>query len=88
MTCDSALEVCGAHSVHQVLDQRLTRPEEVSDEEEKKEEVAEEKVTLLDALKALEVARQCIFQLDMEDKLENELHRQTVNEKEITNNTY
>lgn len=73
MTCDSALEVCGAHSVHQVLDQRLTRPEEESDKEEA--EVAEGKVTFLDALKALEVARQCMFQLDMEDKLENELHR-------------
>jgi hypothetical protein len=42
-----------------VLDQQLTRPEEESEQEEEAE-VAEHTVTFLDALKALEVARQYV----------------------------
>jgi hypothetical protein len=34
MTCDSVLKVCGVHTVNQVLDQQLTRPEEEPREEE------------------------------------------------------
>jgi hypothetical protein len=34
MTCDSALAVCGVHSIGQVLDQQLTRPKKEPEEEE------------------------------------------------------
>lgn len=57
------------------MDQQLTWPKEESEEEDKTS-VAEDKVTFLDAMKALEVKIQYMFQSDMEDKLENELHRQ------------
>jgi hypothetical protein len=53
-TCDSAVEVCGVQSGHQVSDQQFNRPEEESEEAE----VAEDKGTILDALKALELATQ------------------------------
>jgi hypothetical protein len=52
--CDSAFGVCGAWSVDHVLDQRLTRPEEESEE---KGDVAEHKATFLDAVKGLVAAR-------------------------------
>jgi hypothetical protein len=48
--CDSALEVCEVQSVDQVLDQQLTRPEE-----QPEQEVAEDKLTFSDALKAVRV---------------------------------
>jgi hypothetical protein len=66
MTCDSAVEVCGVQNVHQVLDQQLTRQEKESEVKEK-EEVAEDTTTLLGILKALELARQYMFQFDWED---------------------
>jgi hypothetical protein len=47
-TSDSAVEICGVKSGHQMLDQQLARPEEV----------AEDRGTILDALEALERARQ------------------------------
>jgi hypothetical protein len=51
--CESDVKVCRVQSGHQVLDQKLTRPEEESEQEI---EAAEYMVTFLDALKALEVA--------------------------------
>ena len=57
------------------MDQQLTGPKEESEEEDKTA-AQEDKVTFLDALKGLEMERQYMFQFDMEDKLENELHRQ------------
>ena len=55
--CESAVEVvCGVHIGHQVLNQQLTRPEEDSEE-------AEDKGTILDALQALELATQYLYQL-------------------------
>jgi len=62
--CESDVEVCRVQSGHQVLDQKLTRPEEESEQEEEAE-VAGYTVTFLDALKAPEVARQYMFQFDM-----------------------
>ena len=53
----------------------MTGPKEESEEEDKTA-AQEDKVTFLDALKGLEMERQYMFQFDMEDKLENELHRQ------------
>jgi hypothetical protein len=49
-TCDSALKVCGIQNVDEMLDQHLTGPKE-------EEEVAEHKITFLDALKELEGTR-------------------------------
>lgn len=79
-TCDSAVQVFGVHTVDQVLDQQLTGPEE--ELEQKEEEVAEDNVTFLDALKGLEVVRTYMCQFDIEDsiivlcnKLENEVCR-------------
>jgi hypothetical protein len=66
-----------------VLDQQLTRPEEEMQEEGEEEEVAEDKVTFLDAGKGLEVARKYMCRFDPVDniiirwnKLQNELHRE------------
>lgn len=51
-TCDSALKAHVVQIVGQVLDQQLARPKE-----EPEEEVAEDKITFLAALKGLEAAR-------------------------------
>ena len=48
MTCDHARKVCGVYSVSQVFNQQFTRPGE-----ELEEEVAEGKVTFVDALTSL-----------------------------------
>lgn len=61
-TCESAVKICGVQSISQVLDKQFTRPEEES-EEEGEAEVAEDTVTFLDALKALQVATQYMCQL-------------------------
>jgi hypothetical protein len=80
-TCDIALEICGIQSVDQVLDQRLTGPEE-------EEKVAEHKVLFLDALIGLEATRKHMCQFDTEDniivmcnKVENESYRLRAQEK-------
>jgi hypothetical protein len=72
-----------------VLDQQLTRPEEELEQEE--EEVAEDNVTFLDALKGLEVVRMYICQFDVEDsiivlfsKLEIEVYRWRAKKKNST----
>jgi hypothetical protein len=44
-TCDHVLDVCGVHTVSQVLDQHLSSPEE------EEEEMVEDKLTFLDAQK-------------------------------------
>jgi hypothetical protein len=69
-TCDSALEFCGSHSVNQMLDQWLTRPEKGPEGDK---EVA---------LKGLEAARKYTCQFDtknnitvMCNKVENELYK-------------
>jgi hypothetical protein len=49
-----------------MLDQNLTRPKEELEEEE---EVAEYKVTFLDALKGWEAARKFICQFDTKDNI-------------------
>jgi len=54
ITCDNALKVCGVLSVNQVLDQQLTRPEE---EVKYEEEMVEDTITFLYALKGLQLAR-------------------------------
>jgi len=53
VTCDNAVEVCGVLIVNQVLDQQLTWPEEVKYEEE----MVEDTVTFLYALKGVQLAR-------------------------------
>ena len=58
-TCDSAVEVCGVQSGHHVLDRQFNRPQEESEEAE----VSEDKGTILDALKALELATQYVHHL-------------------------
>jgi hypothetical protein len=74
-THDSALEVCRIQRIDHVLDQHLSRPEEA-------EEVAEHKVTFLDAQKELEAARNYMCHFDTENNIsvmcnevENELYR-------------
>ena len=52
--------VCGVHTVKQVLDQQLSRPEE---------DVAADELTFLDALKGLVVARKYMCQFDIEDSI-------------------
>jgi len=47
----SFVHVCGVHTIKQVLDQQLIRPEE---------DMAAEELTFLDALKGLVVARKYI----------------------------
>jgi hypothetical protein len=76
---DSAIKVYGLQSVNQVLDQHLTKPEEETDEEE---EVAEYKVTFLDAPKGLEAVTKNICQFDtnssinvMCNEVDNDLYR-------------
>jgi hypothetical protein len=75
-TWDSALKVCGAQGVDQVIDRHLTRPEEPEEEED----VAEHETKFLDALKGLEAARKYICQFNTENnitvicnKVQNEL---------------
>lgn len=46
-TCDTALEICAVSSVDHMLDQQLTRPEELEEEEQ----ISEDKATFLDTLK-------------------------------------
>jgi len=50
------VKVCGVQSGHQVLEQQFNRPEEAA-------EVAEDKGTILDALRALELATQYMCHL-------------------------
>jgi hypothetical protein len=50
--------VYGVHTVKQVMDQQLSRPEE---------DVAANELTFLDALKGLAVARRYMCQFDIED---------------------
>jgi hypothetical protein len=73
-TRDNVLEVCRDHGVGVVSDKQLNRPEE-------EEEVAEGRVTFLDELKGLEMARNYMCHFDVEgsiiimcNKLENELY--------------
>jgi hypothetical protein len=54
---DNALKVCGVLSVNQVLDQQLTGPEE---EVKYEEEMVEDTVTFLYALKGLQLARKYV----------------------------
>lgn len=61
-TCDIALEGCQVCSIDQVIDHRLTRPEEEPEKEEEEED-AEHKPTFLDALKGLEAARKYMASL-------------------------
>jgi hypothetical protein len=63
----------------------LTKPEEELEEEE---EVAEHKLTFLNAFKRLEAARKCLCQFDTENnfpvmhsKVENELYRLTTQKR-------
>jgi hypothetical protein len=67
MTCDSAVKDRQVHKVSNVLDQQLTRPEgELQEEEEwEEEEVADGKVTFLDAEQGLEMARKYIWLFDI-----------------------
>lgn len=62
MTCDSAVDVCVESTVDQVLDRQVTGTEEEPEEEE--DEVAEDKVTFLDAPKGLEVVRKYMQESD------------------------
>jgi hypothetical protein len=64
--CSQLDHVCsnGDNATNLVKTNKQTRPEKESEQEED-EEVAEYTVTFLDALKALEVARQYMFQFDM-----------------------
>jgi hypothetical protein len=75
MTCESAVEVCGPQSIDQVLGPAVDQDGRRTEEEEEEEEA------FLDAMTALEMARQYMFQFDMQNniiiqcnKLEYELH--------------
>jgi len=75
-------------SVDQVLERQVNRTEEEPEEEE--DEVAEDKVTFLDALKRLEMVRKCMQESDTDDgftvmcgKHENKLCRLRAQEKNL-----
>lgn len=59
-------KVCGVHTVEQLLDQQLIRPQQPEEEEE---EDAEDKMTFLNTLKGLEEARKYVCQFDIEDNI-------------------
>jgi hypothetical protein len=64
--CDSVFSVKGVKAVDQVLDEQLAKPEEQKEEEE---EVSEDKLAFLNALKELEAARKYICEFDAEDSI-------------------